>query len=71
MKPLHDRKEAEVASVLQGELLVSSRTCLGKNTANNWIHQVGIRMGKEVGEDLHRGLTCQEACQRAPYLYPE
>ena len=27
-------------SVLQGEIYVSSMTCLGKNTANIWIHQV-------------------------------
>ena len=26
-------------SVLQGEIYVSSMTCLGKNTANIWIHQ--------------------------------
>ena len=29
-------------SVLQGEIFVSSKTCLGKNTANIWIHQEGV-----------------------------
>ncbi len=29
-------------SVLQGEIYVSSMTCLGKNTANIWIHQVAL-----------------------------
>ena len=29
-------------SVLQGEIFVSSMTCLGKNTANIWIHQARV-----------------------------
>lgn len=33
--------EVGSVSVLQGEIYVSSMTCLGKNTANIWIHQVG------------------------------
>ena len=37
-------------SVLQGEIYVSSMTCLGKNTANIWIHQV-VRKRKG-GESL-------------------
>lgn len=37
-------------SVLQGEIYVSSMTCLGKNTANIWIHQVGCGREKEGGD---------------------
>ncbi len=41
-----------VASVLQGKIYVSSMTCLGKNTANIWIHQVALDNDRDGGTDL-------------------
>ena len=42
--------ELGIVSVLQGEIYVSSMACLGKNTANIWIHQ-------DMEDDTGEGLT--------------